>query len=64
MSVNKLFNELIENSLNPCFNGRYSMRNEQAKRDLLNQLGLNPCFNGRYSMSWTNYGTSIKSKKS
>ena len=25
MSVNKLFNELIENSLNPCFNGRYSM---------------------------------------
>ena len=35
-------------SLNPCFNGRYSQRDDgtfvEGERN-----GLNPCFNGRYS---------------
>ena len=44
-------NEAAALSLNPCFNGRYSLRNESvingAKREC-----LNPCFNGRYSLRW------------
>ena len=36
--------------LNPCFNGRYSLRNEYEKvRKVFRRL--NPCFNGRYSLS-------------
>ena len=34
--------------LNPCFNGRYSQREEKEGLNNLT-LGLNPCFNGRYS---------------
>ena len=37
-------------SLNPCFNGRYSLSMEKI---ILKRVGrsLNPCFNGRYSLS-------------
>ena len=35
--------------LNPCFNGRYSLRDFYTEvKDIL--LSLNPCFNGRYSL--------------
>ena len=37
-------------SLNPCFNGRYSLR-VLTVRDEDSAAGLNPCFNGRYSLS-------------
>ena len=37
--------------LNPCFNGRYSLRKIRAGREK-SLLGLNPCFNGRYSLSY------------
>ena len=40
------FNE--SNSLNPCFNGRYSQR-LNGIMNIKSFLGLNPCFNGRYS---------------
>ena len=37
--------------LNPCFNGRYSQREEcLVGKDTL--TSLNPCFNGRYSQRW------------
>ena len=36
------------NSLNPCFNGRYSQRAKLSLFPCL-VLCLNPCFNGRYS---------------
>ena len=42
-------------SLNPCFNGRYSLRSKRGKHIAKGQLRLNPCFNGRYSLSY-NYG--------
>jgi len=37
-------------SLNPCFNGRYSLSTEGDRSDA-DAIGLNPCFNGRYSLS-------------
>ena len=37
-------------SLNPCFNGRYSQR-QKLKLSKKQPLRLNPCFNGRYSQS-------------
>ena len=37
-----------ENSLNPCFNGTYSMR--WGGKLTISLRGLNPCFNGTYSM--------------
>ena len=36
-------------SLNPCFNGRYSLSVEFY--GVKSRLCLNPCFNGRYSLS-------------
>ena len=40
------------NCLNPCFNGRYSLRDgrEFPSEGL---ASLNPCFNGRYSLRKT-----------
>ena len=40
-----------EYSLNPCFNGRYSLSAKSVK-NLKVKGGLNPCFNGRYSLSY------------
>ena len=37
-------------SLNPCFNGRYSL-SEVLRLFAVRLGGLNPCFNGRYSLS-------------
>ena len=37
-------------SLNPCFNGRYSQRRKHANVKV-SLTSLNPCFNGRYSQS-------------
>ena len=47
-------------SLNPCFNGRYSLSTLIADSAL--QSCLNPCFNGRYSLSEkeTGIGTGLK----
>ena len=39
------------NCLNPCFNGRYSLRFNTFLICELNKDCLNPCFNGRYSLS-------------
>ena len=39
-------------SLNPCFNGRYSLSTNVAPSDAVIDC-LNPCFNGRYSLSRT-----------
>ena len=41
--------------LNPCFNGRYSRRQqfESTSHEVLIK-SLNPCFNGRYSRSINN----------
>ena len=36
-------------SLNPCFNGRYSLRAVTLQNQEVAD-GLNPCFNGRYSL--------------
>ena len=41
-------------SLNPCFNGRYS----QSKKKFGSKIqkpSLNPCFNGRYSQRHNGY---------
>ena len=38
-----------EYSLNPCFNGRYSLRTTSVGKKQPT-VGLNPCFNGRYSL--------------
>ena len=38
----------IIESLNPCFNGRYSQRQEDGTYKE-GESSLNPCFNGRYS---------------
>ena len=42
---------VTEESLNPCFNGRYSL---SASIMILRMAvwSLNPCFNGRYSLSY------------
>ena len=40
----------INISLNPCFNGRYSL-SMGANNTAALKAGLNPCFNGRYSLS-------------
>ena len=42
------------NGLNPCFNGRYSLRedDENEEHDI---FSLNPCFNGRYSLRVKTY---------
>ena len=37
-------------SLNPCFNGRYSQSEDSAAAKS-KRISLNPCFNGRYSQS-------------
>ena len=42
-------NQILD-SLNPCFNGRYSQRTNSFV--LISQLSLNPCFNGRYFQSF------------
>ena len=49
-------------SLNPCFNGRYSLRKVRVEDPKPNK-GLNPCFNGRYSLSYTYYNEK-KTRKS
>ena len=36
--------------LNPCFNGRYSLRVKKKSGKLEPFDCLNPCFNGRYSL--------------
>ena len=53
---------LIAKGLNPCFNGRYSLRSRYKPSTAKLTNGLNPCFNGRYSLSarrpyawWTLY---------
>ena len=43
------------NCLNPCFNGRYSLRFNTFLICELNKDCLNPCFNGRYSLSRWRY---------
>ena len=43
---------MILNCLNPCFNGRYSLRPKKEKKSK-EIVRLNPCFNGRYSLSLT-----------
>ena len=40
---------LKASSLNPCFNGRYSL-SAALIYDVKSPLCLNPCFNGRYSL--------------
>ena len=41
-------------SLNPCFNGRYSLSIlRQRNLELPFTICLNPCFNGRYSLRAT-----------
>ena len=37
--------------LNPCFNGRYSLRDVKCAKNK-DWPSLNPCFNGRYSLSF------------
>ena len=37
------------NSLNPCFNGRYSQSSDAVAEYKQARVCLNPCFNGRYS---------------
>jgi len=45
---------MLELCLNPCFNGRYSLRVKIVT--LLEKKGrLNPCFNGRYSLRAKTY---------
>ena len=50
----RVIEQLVKNGakagLNPCFNGRYSQR-QQFLLLVLVLLCLNPCFNGRYSQS-------------
>ena len=43
---------MAEIGLNPCFNGRYSLRANYLLQDKVND-SLNPCFNGRYSLRTT-----------
>ena len=51
---------LCDISLNPCFNGRYSLRKENGgKRGMVGSL--NPCFNGRYSLSLQLQSLSVSS---
>ena len=47
--INKTNNKNMKESLNPCFNGRYSQSplNDYGQEN--NHHCLNPCFNGRYS---------------
>ena len=45
-----IMNAMNNFSLNPCFNGRYSLSTEGDRSDA-DAIGLNPCFNGRYSLS-------------
>ena len=40
--------QIYQNGLNPCFNGRYSQR-YNILNVIKSFLSLNPCFNGRYS---------------
>ena len=37
-------------SLNPCFNGRYTLTIEE-KKEKGGFWSLNPCFNGRYTLT-------------
>ena len=39
-------------SLNPCFNGRYSLSGVRFFGGVGGLFSLNPCFNGRYSLSF------------
>ena len=50
-----------ENSLNPCFNGRYSQR-ALASWVAEPNICLNPCFNGRYSQSPYSTGSRMESR--
>ena len=50
LRVYDIFREKKIESLNPCFNGRYSQSITRTKEPQ-NLNGLNPCFNGRYSQS-------------
>ena len=45
-----LFVSLRLKSINPCFNGRYSLRAGISNVEIP-EACLNPCFNGRYSLS-------------
>ena len=46
----KSLRKKLRNSLNPCFNGRYSQSNFYIFKKK-KKHSLNPCFNGRYSQS-------------
>ena len=48
-------NTMKNRSLNPCFNGRYSLSGAKAVKNLKVKGGLNPCFNGRYSLRVKTY---------
>ena len=41
---------VILTGLNPCFNGRWSLRAQTVQRGGNNFTRLNPCFNGRWSL--------------
>ena len=43
--------EKIEKSLNPYYNGKYSMSGDSIPELTLDALCLNPYYNGKYSMS-------------
>ena len=44
-----MMSRLNRDSLNPCFNGRYSLSGTSATEES-SRNRLNPCFNGRYSL--------------
>ena len=50
-------------SLNPCFNGRYSRSSACSFLFIKSRTCLNPCFNGRYSRSITEKSLYLKGLK-
>ena len=47
---------LLLQRLNPCFNGRYSQRDQNGSV-AFTVKSLNPCFNGRYSQRITHFNS-------
>ena len=53
----------VQISLNPCFNGRYSLRSMVSILTKEKDLCLNPCFNGRYSLRHQSFTLLAKSTR-
>ena len=59
----EMISKAVESSLNPCSNGRWSLRSSPLAISISGG-SLNPCSNGRWSLSISSPMTGTRSRES